>query len=783
LKLVTIDEFEREGKAFLSVVTRDETGRHVNTISTNEFKPYFYAPTEAVALWTGSEYLPTIDGKYAVKMEFDSYNAVKPASQQYERSFEADVHYTTRYLIDMVPKIEQTKLRIHYTDIEKDVISDRLISIAVYDNYLEKCIVFVWREDLKEDQYDKEYSFASGYKFNATVHTYGSERALLRDYIAFIQQTDPDILTGWFFVSFDSKEIINEIKKVGLDPSDLSPIGRAYMIGENVTKHKGNIAIKGRVLWDTLEAYSGLQQSRLPSKSLEAIAQKELGEGKAKHRNFKEIWKDIDELVEYNCKDSMLVYRIDQKKKLLEYYDTLRRFVGCDWSALHHETLLWDVYILRKVHGQLVLPTKRAINIESAEGATVVKPPKKGIYQNILLTDFMRLYPSAIITFNMSPETLVRGKPNPETDYILPNGFAFRKEPIGLLPSVLLELLDLRKEYKKQMRATAVGSDEYNTLDNMQYAVKVLMNALYGAMGYFNFRLATPEIVASTTLIGRLALKRKMEIIEQLAHEVMYGDTDSVFIKSNKTELSDMIEELTNMVRRINIGVTEYFEEELGARHCSIETEAKAIYKNLIISAKKSGEGSAKKRYAGLRYWVDGQTLDIDSDEALEIKGYEQKRSDTSELSRDLQKNLFKILLKSADKDQVKDLIQTVVEGIKKGRYSLDYIGISKGIKDLDDYATDNPHRRGSIYANKYLDGHFGMGDKPKIIYVSSCGKYPKTDVVAFNTPEDVPKDFNIDTETVIAKTVIIKVEHILDSAGFSMQEILTNTKSLEMFF
>jgi DNA polymerase elongation subunit (family B) len=777
LKLVTIDEYEQDHKAHVLLVTRDETGkRSLEDITIDKFKPYFYAPSP-----TGN--LVAIDGTPVKKLEFESYNQVVPASHEYDRSFECDVHYTTRYLIDCVPTIEKTNFRIQYTDIEKDIVTNQLISIAVYDTFLKKCIAFVWRKDLVPTQYDKSYKFPSGFTFNTTVHVYNSRKALLSDYIKFVKQTDPDIMTGWFFIKYDMKEIFDEIKAAGLRPNELSPIGRAYLIGDQVGKHEENIAIKGRILWDMLKAYSFLQPSRLPSKSLEAIAQKELGEGKHKHRSFKDIWNYLDELIEYNCKDAMLVYRIDQKKKLLDYYDTIRRFVGCDWSSIFAETLLWDCYLLRKCHNNVVLPTKVKINIDTYKGATVVQPTHKGIQSNILLTDFMRLYPSAIITFNMSPETLVRNEtPDPAKHYILPNGIAFKKQPMGLLPTVLLELLELRIKTKKEMKTFKVGSSDYETLDQKQTAIKVLMNALYGAMGYFNFRLATREIAESTAYVARLALAKNIDILKALGYEIHYGDTDSLFAFAKSSTLPEMIAELTALVETINFEINSYF-KSLGADKCHIQTEGKAIYKNLMMAERKSGVGLAKKRYAGLRYWVEGQTLDLNSDEALEIKGFEQKRSDTSQLSRDLQKELFRLLLDGANKADIKECIQRRVHGIKTDGYDLEYIGISKGIKDLDSYEIDNPHRRGSLYSNAYLGTRFGVGDKPKIVYVSQTGKYPRTDVVAFDESEQVPKDFYIDTGIMIDKTIVKKVEHILDAANISIQEVMSGTSSLEDFF
>ena len=98
-------------------------------------------------------------------------------------------------------------------------------------------------------------------------------------------------------------------------------------------------------------------------------------------------------------------------------------------------------------------------------------------------------------------------------------------------------------------------------------------------------------------------------------------------------------------------------------------------------------------------------------------------------------------------------------------------------------YLTDNPHRRGALYSNANLGMNLGMGDKPRLIYVQNCGNYPKTDVVAFNRNEDIPKDFKVDTSTMIDKTVVMKLEHILDTANIKIDELLYQGQRLEDFF
>ena len=765
------------------IVLFNRNGKQREKLVISGFKPYFFVKKSS-----GVTNLKSIDGEFVERIFTNTPEDVLQERKMYDKTYESDVRFTTRYLIDCVPKIEKSNLRVQYTDIEMDPATNQIISIAVYDNYLQKCVVFVWREDLSLTQYDKTFSFPSGYSFKATIHTYNSKTKMLDAYIRFVQNTDCDILTGWYSTSFDFKHIIQQINSAGLRASDLSPLHKAYVIGEKINKLEGNIKISGRILWDMLKAYASLQPARLPDYSLEAVAQKELGEGKHKRTmSFTELWKkSIDELIEYNCKDSILVLRIDKKRKLLEYYDELRRFVGCEFHSLWFETLLWDVYILRKLHGIMVLPTKQKITIPPYKGARIFQPAVKGIHNNILLIDLQRLYPSIIITYNMSPETLVVGEPHdPTKHYILPNGVAFKKEPIGLLPKILLELVETREKLQAKMKEYPYGSDEYETYYNQQFTAKILMNALYGAMGYFNFRLATPEIASSVTFVGRNILDFVRSKLEELGYKILAGHTDSIFYFGRTSTPLRLVEEMSNNVDYINNILDKFVKDFAGGTINYIKIEPKKIYESLIISEKKTEKQkhlTAKSRYAGLLVWVEGEYINPKSEKALDIVGYEQKRSDSSEFSRDLQKKILRSLLTGKSEQDLKVYIQESINSISNN--SLEYLGIPSGLgQKLESYKVDNPHRRGSFYSNKYLGTSFNLGDKPKLVYISRTGKYPKTDVICFNRDEDVPIDFELDVKTMIEKCVIATLEHLLDAAGINIEDLLYGSSKLEEWF
>ena len=780
MKLVTL-EYAQIGNSPQLILFEREGQTRVQTV-VKDFKPYFYVPKEEfeqnMFLTADAGSIPGFEykgllGEDIIKIGTKLPQDVEFERRKYSKTWEDDVRFKTRFLIDRVDKIEPVNLRVQYTDIESCIETNEIISIAVYDNYLDKVVTFVWRKDLTPGTLMKEYSFPSGYAFKATIHKYKSLTEMMSAYASFVKDTDPDIFTGWYFRQFDMPMIISQMERLNLSAGRLSPLYKCK-VGKNKFTGEETVECQGRIVWDMMEAYAELQATKLPDQSLEAISQKELKEGKHQHEmSVTEMWeKDISQLIEYNCKDSVLVHRIDKKRHVLEYYDTLRRWTGCGWENLYSNTQMWDIYLLRKVHGKFALPSKRTHNIERITGAEVFAPTP-GVHDWICLLDLKSLYPSIIITFNLSPETFVTNGITENCNTV--NGISFRREPKGLLPMVLLEMLEERKKYQAEMKKYPFGTTEYDVYFNLQTAVKVHMNALYGAMLYHGFRLATREVGETITYCGRSIINWIRSEVQRLGFKVLYGDTDSVFFYSHGKSLEEIVPEFTMVTEHLNKELPNKV-AELGGEvsQCSIKIEAKKVYSNIFMTQTKGESGkAAKKRYAGRAVWEGGKVID-ESD----IMGFEVRRRNSSKLSRDLQERVLKILMGFEPRENLRACIKNAEAEFKKENPDWELIGVPQGIDDLE---TNNPHTRGALYANEYLGENFKKGDIPKLVYVCATPVgYPSTKVVCFRTK--LPKGFKIDTDTMFEKSILAKLESIFETAGVNVQEIIYGTKTLDSF-
>ncbi|MCJ7816814.1 MAG: DNA polymerase, partial [Candidatus Aenigmarchaeota archaeon] len=253
-----------------------------------------------------------------------------------------------------------------------------------------------------------------------------------------------------------------------------------------------------------------------------------------------------------------------------------------------------------------------------------VETPKEGIHDNIALFDFHSLYPSITITHNVSPETLdcmcCRGKPEPEEKRnIVPDdsGHWYCSEHDGFIPKIIKELMDKRNEIKKEMKKLRPGSEKYKALDSRQHSLKILANASYGYYAYAGSRWYSRVCAQSITAWGRYYIKKIIELARSLNYEVIYGDTDSLFLKVKSRPDADHF--LTKANDTLS-GV--------------MELEFRDLYHSGIFVSTKTGQ-AAKKRYAL-----------IDQEGKITIRGFEKVRRDWSNIAKDTQEAVLLAVLR-----------------------------------------------------------------------------------------------------------------------------------------
>jgi len=230
-------------------------------------------------------------------------------------------------------------------------------------------------------------------------------------------------------------------------------------------------------MFDLLYAYQRTQFTELESYRLEEIGQRELGVGKERYPgDIGDLWEqDPQRLLEYNLRDVELCVELDHEQDIIAFWNEVRQFVGCKIEDATTPGDAVDMYVLHELHGEFALPSKGQQESEEYEGGAVFDPIS-GVRENVSVLDLKSLYPMCMVTTNASPETKVDPEEYDGETYRAPNGTHFRKEPDGVIRSMVDELLTEREEKKSLRNGHKPDTSEYEQYDRQQAAVKVIMN-------------------------------------------------------------------------------------------------------------------------------------------------------------------------------------------------------------------------------------------------------------------------------------------------------------------
>jgi len=261
----------------------------------------------------------------------------------------------------------------------------------------------------------------------------------------------------------------------------------------------------------------------------------------------------------------------------------------------------------------------------------IVRDPKPGVHFGVTVLDFASLYPSAIMNWNLSYETLLCPHEECRDNLVpgTPHWVCTRKR--GMTSLIIGSLKELRVlRYKPLAKDPSLTPEERIYYDVVQAALKVFLNASYGVFGAESFPLYCPPLAESTAAVGRYAMTRAIEESNSLGIDVLYGDTDSVFLAHPTQE---QIDELTA-----------WTDKELG-----IDLDIDKVYRYAIFSKRK-------KNYLGV--FPDG---------SVDIKGLTGKKRHIPPLLKDSFLELTKVLSgvqRPEDMPEAKKVIQDLVESV-----------------------------------------------------------------------------------------------------------------------
>jgi len=338
------------------------------------------------------------------------------------------------------------------------------------------------------------------------------------------------------------------------------------------------------------------------------------------------------------------------------------------------------------------------------EGAIVISP-KIGMYldQPISVLDFNSLYPTNMIAYNLSPDTLVsvrvfdadgnkleeQGYKKQEFERLREAGYVLdeveydNKEgeeivgktvctyvqtlpdnPMtkGVLPLTLDILLKKRKEFKEKMEDQQYDEAQRSVYNGLQLAYKVVANSVYGQTGSRTSPIRILPVAACTTAAGRKALGIARRVVEsEFGADVIYGDTDSIFVKFPTTDLAKSIELGIAAGKRIT---------EQCRRPYKIAYE-KTFYPFILF---------CRKRYVGMMYEEDPKAKP-----KKKSMGIVLKRRDNAPIVKDVFGGALDVLLQEKNVRKAQAFVNEMLLKVLENRVPLEKFIVSKSLRD--DYA------------------------------------------------------------------------------------------------
>ncbi len=469
-----------------------------------------------------------------------------------------------------------------------------------------------------------------------------SEKEMLIAFLDIIKTLDPDIIIGWHVIGFDLFFLQKKYQAWGLKFS----LGRDNGTPKIRETQKGrfSIHINGRIVIDGPPALRNAFYS-FENFRLETVATKVLGTGKdigEKGDKVAEIERRFHEdktaLARYNLMDCILVSDIFEKTGLIDL--TYKRAVisGMTMDRVGMSVAAFDHCMLPRIHRKgLVAPNVQDIKSQGHSSGGWVFTKKPGFYEHIAVFDFKSLYPSIIRTFNIDPLSRLKADIQPLNT---PVNISFSRQ-MHILPEYITQLMDKREQAKK-------GNDTH-----LSQAIKILMNSFYGVMGTLGCRFYNPGLPRAITGTGQWILKTTRNFLEQKGYEVIYGDTDSVFVQLKPAELSDC----DNAVKKLAIYMNEFMTTKFLAEfdlESHLEIEFEKYFTRFFLPAVRGGGDGAKKRYVGL--------VKKNENEELVFTGLEFVRSDWTRFAKKFQYKLFHRIFHD---QEITEWIRQIVSEVK----------------------------------------------------------------------------------------------------------------------
>ncbi|TBU30600.1 DNA polymerase alpha catalytic subunit [Dichomitus squalens] len=610
-----------------------------------------------------------------------------------------------------------------------------------------------------------------------------NERMLLNNLLVTLHKADPDVIVGHEFLGVSLDVLLHRMRELKAD--HWSRIGRFRRSKwPNIGRQGTNLRfLSGRLLCDLAsDGAKGMITST--TWSLTEMCKTHLKSDR------QEI--DFDDTANYfdgsvsspepllnfvrHCElDAHYQMALTSKVQLLPLTRQLTNLAGNSWNKTlnggraerNEYILLHEFHRLKyicpdKLYGKKAATAMKAEKEENedGEGATkttkskrdkykggLVFEPKRGLWDKyILVMDFNSLYPSIIQEYNIDFTTVEPAEEDEGGEEKIPEPPNSQVDQ-GVLPRLIATLVNRRRAVKALMKDKKATPAQLLQWDIKQMALKLTANSMYGCLGFEYSRFYARPLAALTTFKGREILTHTRELAESMQLDVVYGDTDSVFVNSNVTDLAEALK------------ISAEFKKAVNDRYKLLEIDLDGIFKRLLLLQ--------KKKYAAVKVEDSTRT-------STEVKGLDMKRREYCALSKTVSGYVLDQILSGEATETVVENIHeylvTIGQQVRAGKIKLEEFIIHKRLgKNPEDYpdAKSQPHVQVALRM-KAKGGTAHAGDViPYIFCLGEGGETAKSaQADRARSPEEIRREsdkYKIDYEHYLSQQVLPPIERLCE--------------------
>jgi DNA polymerase elongation subunit (family B) len=770
--------------------------------------------------------------------------------------FESDLPKETRVLTDLYLNEDAPSEGniVLFFDIEVSMANgipnihepnNEVTSIALYDPTINKYTVIVLD---KEQIYDNRETEMVDTIFCPT------EVDLLHKFLGVYESIAPTIITGWNSNYFDVPYLYNRIRQVcgASVASRLSPIGKVRY-SERQEKYK----IAGVSSLDYLDLYKKFTYTQQPNYRLDTIGRLEVGQGKVEYEgSLDQLFRDdLERFIEYNLQDVRIIVDLDKKLKLIDLVRGICHIGHVPYEDYPMSSRFLEGTIVTYLHRKGIIVTDKPQDsrekmeaLDRGEEGFVgayVKDPVPGLYDWVYSLDLQSLYPSIIMSLNISPETKVGFVRNynveqhlrkeitayvveekgvdtsMEMDYdtfmsflvdnnlsVSSNGVLYSNDRKGIIPEVLDTWFAQRVEFKNLMKKYTNEGDKVKAAyyDQRQHIQKIFLNSLYGVLGLPVFRFYDVDNAAAVTITGQDVIKTSAKVVNKHYEKltgttddyVTYIDTDSIYASAKPlfTEGTDPKQFTIEMARTLETKLNTFY-DTFAKRAFNCDSHRLHIKGESVAS---TGFWVTKKRYALDKVYDLETNQDVNK---MVVKGLDVVRSSFPKAFREFMRQLLTDILKGTPKDAID---QHILE-FKASLDDRNFLDIARNTaaNNISEYVLDNvlglkaakkstpAHVKAAITYNRLLD-HFGVKDRfepirdgEKIKYVYLKKNPLQLETIAVKGYQDPPEIIeyikeHIDTDALFDNELKNKLDDFYTALKWGNLPTHVNQNATEFF-